>query len=287
LFLAGEDHEIVPESVGSSRTLLSHGTILRCGACGLGFRRFRPRPDQLAQLYREADDAMYEAEVENRRRTALRHRRLVEKFAASPGSVLDGGCASGAFLRIMRDAGWKIAGVEPSASQFRRAVCALGEDAMIQQCTLEVARLGAEFDVVTLWDVLEHVTEPREFLQCAASHLKAGGLLVMNVPRIDSIMARLLGRRWPLLLPEHLNYFTLTSLKICGRAAGLQMIHAGQRPATFSLRYCLFRASQHHIPGASIGKNLSERLLLGDLCLPVWLGEAFAVFQKSPESGKG
>ena len=52
LYLDGDDNEISLQSVGSSRTLLSHGKILRCKSCGLAYRSFRPQNEQLASLYR-------------------------------------------------------------------------------------------------------------------------------------------------------------------------------------------------------------------------------------------
>lgn len=280
LYLDGDDSEISLQSIGSSRTLLSHGRILRCVACGLAYRSYRPRGEELARLYREADDRMYEAEMPNRWRTAERHRRIVEKHVPTKGALLDVGCASGAFLRVMHDRGWRVQGVEPSESQCNRASKALGDSAPIQQCVLESATLEERFDLITLWDVLEHVTEPAQFLALAASHLKEGGYLVLNVPRVDSLAAKMLGLRWPLLLAEHLSYFTIPSLNFCGTAAGLKLMHTGQRPAAFSLGYVFFRAGQHGIPGANLMRRLLTVLGLAKWSVPVWLGEVYAVFRK-------
>ncbi len=280
LYLDGDDHEIRLQSVGSSRTILSHGRILRCASCGLAYRSHRPKAEQLAKLYREADDGMYEAEMPNRWRTAMWHRRIVEKNVATKGSLLDIGCASGAFMHVMQDSGWRVEGIEPSESQYRRALGVLGDGALIQQCILENAHLEGRFDLITLWDVLEHVTEPAQFLALAASHLKEGGCLILNVPRIDSRAARTLGSRWPLLLAEHLCYFSVPSLIACGKAAGLKLVHTGQRPAAFSLRYVFFRAGQHGIPGANLTRRMLDFLGLGNWSIPVWLGEVYAVFRK-------
>lgn len=280
LYLDGDDHEISIQSVGSSRTLLSHGRILRCAACGLAYRSYRPKAEQLAQLYREADDGMYEAEMPNRWRTAKRHRHIVEKHMPAKGSLLDIGCASGAFMSVMQDNGWRVKGIEPSESQYRRATRVLGDDALLQMSVLESAHLEEHFDLITLWDVLEHVTEPTQFLALAASRLKECGYLILNVPCIDSRAAKMLGPRWPLLLAEHLCYFTVPSLIACGKSAGLELVHTGQRPAAFSLGYVFFRAGQHGIPGADLTRRTLNALGFGHWSIPVWLGEVYAVFRK-------
>jgi SAM-dependent methyltransferase len=291
LYLDGDDSGIQAESVGSSRTLLSHGRILRCKGCGLGYRSFRPRDEELAALYRAADDSTYEAESPNRMRTALRHRRLVERYIAGDGgggggrSLLDVGCASGAFLKVMEAAGWQGYGVEPAAAQYGRAKALLGEGARVQQCVLQDARFDTAFDLITLFDVLEHVVDPAEFLKMTASHLVEGGHLLLNVPRIDSFASQVLRARWPLLLAEHLNYFTLESLRICGSRAGMKLLHHGQRPAAFSLSYVLYRAGQHGIPAAAAGRSMLDSIGLGGVSVPVWLGEVYAVFRKTPVSG--
>jgi SAM-dependent methyltransferase len=280
LYIDGDDSEISVESVGSSRTLLSHGRVVRCSLCGLAYRSFRPNDDQLSRLYRVADDSTYEAEMSNRLKTAKRHQRIIEKHVRGIGSILDVGCASGAFLHLMRESGWRVTGVEPSQSQFRRATKVLGDQASIQQCVLQEASLPGSFDLVTMWDVLEHVTHPREFLSLATALLRPGGCLVLNVPRIDSPAARLMGPRWPVLLAEHLNYFTVPSLRICGEAAGLRLAHTGQRPAAFSVDYVLFRAGQHHVPGSAVARRLVNAMRISRWSIPIWIGEVYAVFLK-------
>ncbi|MGC2404284.1 MAG: class I SAM-dependent methyltransferase [Acidobacteriaceae bacterium] len=279
LYLDGDDNALDLKSVGSSRTLLSHGRILRCPSCGLHYRSFRPENEELSRLYRAADDSRYEAEMPNRWRTAHRHKRIIDRYVSGKGDLLDVGCASGAFLRLMRDAGWNVEGIEPSESQFRRAVNLLGDSTIIRQCMLQGASLSKDYDLITLWDVLEHVTEPAAFLQLASSHLKSGGHLVLNVPQADSFIARLLGYRWPLLLAEHLNYFTRQSLRICGASAGLRLMQTGHRPSSFSLDYILFRATQHEIPGAVLSSKALRSAKISHWSVPVWLGEIYAVFK--------
>jgi SAM-dependent methyltransferase len=280
LHLDGDD-SLSAECVGSSRTLLSHGRILKCCKCGMCFRLFRPSADHLGELYRNADDEMYEAESGNRTKTARRHQRQVQRYFKSPGRLVDVGCASGAFLSLMADKGWTVHGIEPSLSQSARAQKLVGSRAMIHQSTLEDADLPTGVDLVTLWDVLEHVPNPVDFMRRSASLLKQGGLLMLNTPKIDSIVARTLRRRWPLLLAEHLNYWTVGSLKLCGSKAGLELIKTDWRPVSFSANYILHRTSQHNLPGASTAYRFAKELHLPlQFSVPILMGEILAIFRK-------
>lgn len=279
LYLDGDD-ELSPQSVGSSRIKLSHGRILKCRDCGLAFRSHRPSPEELALLYRSAGDEVYEAELPNRRRTAARHQQVVQQYRPDAGRVLDVGCASGLFLKAMANVGWNVYGVEPSSLQFERARKLLGPDAQICQCTLQEVQMP-KMDVVTLWDVLEHVEDPLGFMQLCASHLDRGGLLVLNVPRIDSPTARILGGRWPLLLAEHLNYFTKESLAKCGEQSGLSLRQVGSRPVSFSIRYIAYRLQQHGVPLAAFAEGTLAKVGLGRAAVPIRMGEMLAVLERS------
>jgi SAM-dependent methyltransferase len=278
LFLDGDD-SLIEKSIGSSRQKLSPGRILRCQNCGLAFRSFRPSPEEVARLYRQADDKVYETELPNRFRTARRHQAIVERFAKGPGRLIDVGCASGSFLRVMADQGWDVIGVEPSPSQVARATELLAGRGQIHQDILEHADLPESVNLLTLWDVLEHVVEPRSFLTRCAGLLEQDGVLALSVPRIDSFIATAMGRSWPLLLAEHLNYFTVKSLRMCATDAGLKMIAWGTRPVSFSLNYVLFRLSQHGLPTGLLSKFASA-VGLEHKAINIWMGEVYAICRR-------
>lgn len=280
VYLDEDDPPLTVSSIGPSRNSVSFGRILRCSHCRFGFRRFRPAEDELASLYRDAVDGAYDVEGEGRARVAKSHARLVSRLHPLPGRLLDIGCASGTFLSAMASRGWETEGVEPSQEHFAAACEKLGGRGRLQQCTLQDADFSQPFDIVTAWDVLEHVTDPVQFLAIAGQLLRPGGYMLLHVPDLDSLQARLLGRRWPLLLPEHLNYFNLESLRFCADRAGLTWIDSGRRPAFFSLRYIARRLAQHGLPPAGIASRLLDDSILGRLIVPVRMGERFAVLQR-------
>lgn len=275
-----EDKMLSASDLGSSRREVSHGKILRCRACRFGFRALRPAEEELSTLYRQLDPDVYEKESRGRIKTAKRHLEIVRRYVAG-GRVLDVGCASGAFLDCAADAGWSVVGVEPAEILCHKAAQLLRGRGEVHCVALQLADLPlSSFDVVTLWDVLEHVPDPLRFLQHCANLLRPGGYLLANVPDLDSLQSRLLGERWPLLLAEHLNYFNRQSLTLCGDLAQLRCVDFGRRPASFSMEYVLYRLAQHRIPGASFGHRLLQGSFLSGICVPVFLGETYIVWTR-------
>jgi SAM-dependent methyltransferase len=276
LLLDGSEETLDAASFGSSRQIICHGRILRCLLCGFGFRQLRPNPAELADLYRRMDTAVYESELTGRFKTASLHLKIVHRYV-EPGRILDIGCASGAFLDLAQIAGWQVVGLEPSEMLCHKAQTLLRGRGEVLCENLEQANLGKScFDAVTLWDVLEHIPNPVTFLQKCEGLLRPGGNIFLNVPNLKSKEARLLKSRWPLLLAEHLNYFTPKSLQTCGEQANIQWICFTQRPSFFSIDYLLYRLSQHGIPGVSLARRLASHRL-GQLTVPIYLGEICAV----------
>jgi SAM-dependent methyltransferase len=277
IYLDSPEHEMQPSMIGSSRQRLGPGRILRCQKCGFGFRQLRSSPRQLAELYQKMDPSVYESELTGRKKTASRHLEIVSQFVFGR-RLLDVGCASGLFLSLAQTAGWEVSGVEPNQKLCAAAEKLVGAKGAVQCSDLEGAELTAGFDVLTLWDVLEHVPKPQVFLSACRRLLRADGFLFLNVPDLNSKEARLLGRRWPLLLPEHLNYFTRESLAICAEQSGFRVLRFTSRKASFSLKYVACRVAQHNLPGSGL-LLMAGRSPLGQILIPVSLGETLAILR--------
>jgi len=274
------DRALTSSDLGSSRRTVSHGKILRCSACGFGFRAWRPSADELASLYRELDPLVYEKESTGRNRTARRHLKIVTNYVPR-GRLLDVGCASGAFLSCAVEQGFEVIGVEPSRILCSKAQERLRGRGTILCCDLQNADLAeASMDALTLWDVLEHVPDPLAFLGRCAALVRPGGYVVANVPDLESWQARVLGGRWPLLLAEHLNYFSRKSLALAGEICQLHAVRFGRRPSSFSLEYILHRLRQHHLPGATVGHAMMRNRALGSVSIPAYLGESYVVWKR-------
>jgi SAM-dependent methyltransferase len=154
-----------------------------------------------------------------RRRLTL----LARAGARPPGRLLDIGAGRGRFVAAARDAGWDADGIEPSLRGVEGAR-ALGLE--LQRAGIDDAVVPAgSLDAATLWHVLEHLDEPGAALARIAGWLRAGGLLLVGVPNLASVQARLGSARWYHLdVPRHRTHFTVTGLHALLASNGLQPI---------------------------------------------------------------
>jgi hypothetical protein len=139
-------------------------------------------------------------------------------------------------------------------------------------------------DGVTLWDVLEHVPNPLGALTTCRELLQENGWIALNVPAIDSFLARGLGARWPLLLPEHLHYFTRRSLRHLLGASGFGSISFHLHPVVFSAGYVAHRLGQHALPLAGLGARILKWLGAEELPVPLLMGEVTALARAKPSA---
>ena len=141
------------------------------------------------------------------------------------GKVLDVGVGDGDFLDHMARLGWDVEGTDFSADAARHTSERLGGKA-IHVGQVEQLDLGTQqYDLVTLWDVLEHVYQPLDALRAVQSMVRPGGLLIVSVPNLASLESRLLGRNWGHLdIPRHLSHFTPSSLRKMLQTAGFREI---------------------------------------------------------------
>ena len=207
----------------------------RCHRCGCVFVAQDPTTIDFQALYgpsyytggHDAVFSDYLGQEAARRAQARRklwwHRNLPPRWPRR-GRLLDVGCAAGFFLAEAR-AHYEVQGVELSSWSSAHARDVLGVPVFTG--TLQQAALpAAHFDVITLWDVIEHVPDPVPLLTEAARVLKRDGRLVLTTGDWDSAYARSKGADWHLAAPPwHLTLFGRTTMALAGKRAGLKVLH--------------------------------------------------------------
>jgi 2-polyprenyl-3-methyl-5-hydroxy-6-metoxy-1,4-benzoquinol methylase len=204
---------------GDSQPYLEkHGLkIVRCARCSMLFAN--PVPAEFASgQYYDTEGAEYylsPAKLESDY-SAVRFERELNLFRrhCQSGAVLDVGCSSGAFLYQLKQrfpGAYEILGTDVSGAPLdyaeAKGVPVLRGDFLAHDFG------DKRFDAVTFWAVLEHLLEPKRFLEKAASILKPGGFCFVLVPNMKSLAVRTIGKRYRYIYPQHLNYFTATTLR--------------------------------------------------------------------------
>jgi 2-polyprenyl-3-methyl-5-hydroxy-6-metoxy-1,4-benzoquinol methylase len=252
--------------------------VVRCRVCGLVYINPRPRAELILEGYAEAEDPLFAAQNDARIRGFRKTlESVVQRLGISPKGrrVLDVGCAGGAFLVAAREMGFTVIGIEPA-----RWMAAYGREHYqldIREGILEPGSFEAHsFDVITLWDVIEHLPQPLETLQIVRSLLKPGGLLLVNYPDIGTLPARVLGRRWPFWLSVHLIYYTRKTMSEQLRRAGFAALWFESFWPVLPLGYVAQRAAPYGKPFELL-RRIIAALGIGKLWLTYTIGQTLAV----------
>lgn len=143
----------------------------------------------------------------------VRELKLFRRFCRE-GSVLDVGCSTGAFLYQLKtrfpDA-YRVSGMDVAGPALDYAE--KKGIRVLRESFLDADFKGESFSAITFWAVIEHLIDPRAFLAQAASLLAASGYCFILVPNFNSLAVRLLGAKYRYIFPQHVNYFTLSTLK--------------------------------------------------------------------------
>jgi 2-polyprenyl-3-methyl-5-hydroxy-6-metoxy-1,4-benzoquinol methylase len=254
--------------------------LVRCRRCGLHYVSPRLRPELILQGYQEAIDEGFASQAEQRERTFGRCLDRIEKDAPPPGKrVLDVGAASGSFLAEARRRGYETHGCEPSEWMCRFAREHYGLE--VQPGTLaDVALPDGSLDLLSMWDVLEHTTDPTAVLDRAHELLAPGGTLAISVPDYGSLAARAMGRRWVFLLTVHLYYFTRATLAALLRRCGFEPVRFRPHLQTLELGYVAMRAQPYLGPVGGIPRALVRGLRLDRAPFLYWVGQTMVTARR-------
>lgn len=234
----------------------SHERITRCLQCGLVSLDMKISPEVFQNMYTAVEDPVYIENISARYATYRYNFSSILSCLPTSGNLLDVGSYCGAFLQIAQEYGFKTTGVEPSAWAAKYAVEKLGQK-VIQGTIHDLPEGGEKYDVITLWDVLEHLPDPSHELSAMHQRLKQDGFLVLSTLNIDNWFPKIMGNRWPWYMDMHLYYFTPDSLEQVLSKAGFQIIKTQRYRHIITAEYFL---SKIESLGVGFIKNLKPAI---------------------------
>ena len=220
--------------------------LYKCFACQLVF--IWPLPSNLADIYQASyfngglDDGKvnkfgytdYESDKRAMEETFIIYLDKISRLTTGR-KIFDVGAASGYFLDLARQADWQTSGAEISAYA---AKIAGDKGHQIFLGNLENLKIKEKYDAVTMWDVLEHLPDPKRYLKSIHNILSQDGILAINTINRSSYWAKFWGKNWHAIIPpEHLFYYSTKSLKILLEASGFEILEQLKIGKKFTLPY--------------------------------------------------
>lgn len=257
---------------------------MRCNQCGFKYVEFNGADDFYREFYTreyyEGDHnkygyADYLGDKQNHQRINGKRAGFVERFVKG-GRILDIGCAAGFFLDALGPS-WDKYGCEPGEEMAEFAIGKHGD--RVTATSFETYEPGHTFDVITAWDVLEHVMDLDTFMTKIQRLLKDNGYFFLSTPDAISPAAVILGKRWYHYVPpahlQHFGFFTITKFL---KKYGIEKLKLSFLTRYFSLAEIVLNLS--YIVGSDKLREVSETLADGsrwNINLPYNVCDEFTV----------
>lgn len=217
--------------------------LVTCSDCSFKFTNPRPEDAVLGNYYK-SEDYISHSNTKKGMISRLYHMvrsytlkgklKLVSSYV-SRGTILDYGCGTGMFLNTCQQGGWETFGMEPD-SKARKLASEMGLNVYESKLELQNANPERKFDAVTLWHVLEHVTDLDATLNYFKSSLKDSGVLIIAVPNYTSFDAQHYKQFWAAYdVPRHLYHFEVNSVSRLLGKFGFKLIDT--KPMKFDSFY--------------------------------------------------
>jgi len=255
------------------------GRLLECKKCGFIFADTES-VRAIEPLYAGLVDPDYQESTASRRRAFSRIVARLRSLRPQARTLLDIGAGVGTLCMEANNAGFLTEGIEPSTwavAEASKNGIKLHEGYFPHPAVAE-----KKFDVVTVLDVIEHVSYPVELLKSCRKCLEQGGLLVVVTPDVRSVVARVLGRRWWHFRFAHIGYFSRGTMRAALGAAGFTVERVQPYTWRFTAPYIMERLEQYLPVGALnrlIARTFPRRL--GRLEFPLCLFDSYVYYARA------
>lgn len=201
-------------------------TIVKCDKCDFIFVNPLPSKSELDKFYKNFD---YRSPIGSElviRNDAKRSLKVISRFATGKQDLLDIGCGRGFFLDEARTIGWNVYGIDYSKKTVDYASNILNLD--VKRDDILTYQTNKRFSLITLNQVVEHATDPKQLIKKCHGLLNSNGYLYIATPNIKSLSARIFGCKFEHLIPpEHVSFFSEKTLTLLLYDCGFKICYRG------------------------------------------------------------
>ena len=219
---------------------LGEYNVIECMDCGTRSRDVIYDAEEIDKLYSkdyfcDLQKDFFFDNLELRIKAFKRKLRELDKVYPRKGTMLDIGCATGTFMKVAKEDGWDVKGIE--ISKFASEYAKNNEKLEVMNCDLTDAGFeDSSFDVVTMWDLIDHCESPAATMREVCRILKPGGLAAMDTFMEDGLLFALANLSYRLSLGafkfaalkahpmHHSHYFSTNTFRALAEKNGLEVI---------------------------------------------------------------
>ena len=229
---------------------------------------------KIEELLQKYEDADYDSNVEAIFAAKTYVQNLQKALPKFRGDVLDIGAGDGAFLsEAKKSFADKAVGIEPSSVAIK-----FNNNAEIKLLNIAIENFKTEdkFDLVTCFQTIEHLNNPKEFLTKISNYLLKGGFIAITCHNRSSVVNKLLKDKSPIFDIEHLQVFTVEGIEILFRKLGLEIVYSKSYKNSYPFHYWIklapipstiknFILKYSHFFSFKVAINVGNHLIIGRL----------------------
>jgi len=272
------------------------GPIVVCKKCGLAYvnprneDRLEKGTDLKKPNRKQENTQIWEPFIEEERwkKKDFADRLVIIKKYKAGGKLLDVGCGIGFFLQVAQQDGFEVKGADPSFLVSNYARERLGLD-VFTGTLMEMMSPKQSFDIITSLHVLEHVPSPSQFLAETRRILKDDGILVIEVPNMNNLLAKVIGFRFRSCFDcaQHYYYFTKKTLRLLLEKNGFEILKEKWVGRNMSVEWFIRTLERNNSIASKIAKSVIAFLKLGRKTIRINIGDKILVVARKTPSGKG
>lgn len=251
-----------------------HGLIVACSNCKLIYVDENTTQEKINTYYEILKDEVYFQEQPAREATFQRYLQKLLEVCPQKGDLLDVGTNTGIFVKHAVDNGWNAIGLEPN-----RWAAKYGEKeygiTIVNKPFKKDSLKKSFFDVITMWDVIEHFTNPKEEVTKVYWALKDGGVFAFSTVDPLSLLARTMGTNWPWYMEMHRVFLSREAAKRCLLEVGFKKVIFKNHWRFLSLGYFATRLAAIHPKIANISSFLIKKLGGEKLIIPYYANDLY------------